>query len=78
MIPENIAVTQPSEWTIAGTSVTKVDAADFVTGKHRYTSDIKREGMLYGKVVRPAAFNAKLRSANTKARRSNTGREGGG
>ena len=66
VIPENIAVTQPSEWTIAGTSVTKVDAEDFVTGKHRYTSDIKRQGMLYGKVVRPAAFNAKFRSANTK------------
>ena len=66
VIPENIVVKQPSEWTIAGTSVTKVDAEDFVTGKHRYTSDIKREGMLYGKVVRPAAFNAKLRSANTK------------
>jgi nicotinate dehydrogenase subunit B len=66
VIPENIAVTSPSAWTIAGASVTKVDAEDFVTGKHRYTSDIKREGMLYGKVVRPAAFNATLRSANTK------------
>ena len=67
VIPDSIVTTQPKDWTIAGTSVTKVDARDFVTGKHQYTSDIKREGMLYGKVVRPATFNATLVSADTKA-----------
>jgi len=67
VIPENIAITKAADWTIAGKSLTKVDAGDFVTGNHRYTSDIKREGMLYGKIVRPATFNATLRSANTKA-----------
>jgi len=67
VIPDNIATTQPKDWTIAGTSVTKVDARDFVTGKHQYTTDIRREGMLYGKVVRPATFNATLISSDTKA-----------
>jgi nicotinate dehydrogenase subunit B len=67
VIPENISTTQPNDWTIAGTSVTKVDARDFVTGKHQYASDIKREGLLYGKVVRPATFNAALISSDTKA-----------
>src|SRR5207237_8747920 len=67
VIPDDIAITQPKDWTIAGTSATKVDAKNFVTGKHRYTSDIKREGMLYGKVVRPATFNATLVSVETKA-----------
>ena len=67
VIPDNIATTQPKDWTIAGTSVTKVNAKDFVTGKHQYTSDIKREDMLYGKVVRPATFNATLISSDTKA-----------
>lgn len=66
VIPENIAIKQPKDWTVAGTSVTKVDAIDHVTGRHRYTSDMKREGMLYGRIVRPSAFNATLRSANTK------------
>src|SRR5437868_15338141 len=65
VIPENIAITQPKDWTIAGTSARKVEAKSFVTGKHRYTSDIKREGMLYGKVVRPATFNATLVSVDT-------------
>src|SRR5690349_7465421 len=67
VIPEDIAITQPKDWTIAGTSVTKTDASDFVTGVHQYTTDIQRDGMLYGKVVRPSAFNAKLVSADTKA-----------
>src|SRR5438874_381958 len=67
VIPDNIAITQPKEWTAAGISALKVNARDFVTGKHQYTSDIKREGMLYGKVVRPSAFNATLISADTKA-----------
>jgi nicotinate dehydrogenase subunit B len=67
VIPENIAITKASDWTIAGKSLIKVDGRDFVTGSHRYTSDIKREGMLYGKIVRPTTLNATLRSANTKA-----------
>jgi nicotinate dehydrogenase subunit B len=67
VIPDNIATTLPKDWTIAGTSVAKVNARDLVTGKHQYTSDIKREGMLYGKVVRPATFNATLISSDTKA-----------
>lgn len=67
IIPENIAITKAVDWTIDGKSLTKVDAGDFVTGKHRYTSDIKRKGMLYGKIVRPTTLNATLRAANTKA-----------
>src|SRR3989440_5404176 len=47
VIPENIAITKAADWRIAGKSLTKVDASDFVTGSHRYTSDIKRAGMLY-------------------------------
>ncbi|HYK20378.1 MAG TPA: molybdopterin cofactor-binding domain-containing protein, partial [Pyrinomonadaceae bacterium] len=66
VIPENITITPAANWTVAGMSVPKVDAGDFVTGRHRYTCDLKREGMLYGKIVRPATLNAVLRSANTK------------
>ena len=66
-IPADVAITPASQWTIAGTSVPKVDGRDFVTGKHQYTSDLKREGMLYGRVVRPAALNSTLVSSDTKA-----------
>ncbi len=67
VIPDNIATALPKDWTIAGTSVAKVNARDLVSGKHQYTSDVKREGMLFGKVVRPATFNATLISSDTKA-----------
>jgi CO/xanthine dehydrogenase Mo-binding subunit len=67
VIPNDIAIAQPKDWTVAGTSVTKVDAKSFVTGAHQYTTDIQREGMLHGKVVRPSGFNATLISADTKA-----------
>ncbi len=67
IIPEDVATIPAKDWTIAGTSVLKVDGRDFVTGKHKYTSDLKRDGLLVGKVVRPSAFNATLLAADTKA-----------
>jgi nicotinate dehydrogenase subunit B len=59
-IPDNVELTPATEWKIAGKSVPKVNGRDVVTGKHRYTSDIKLPNMLHGKVVRPSAFNATL------------------
>jgi nicotinate dehydrogenase subunit B len=59
-IGSNAPLTPASQWKIAGHSVPKVDARDFVTGKHRYTSDLKRPAMLHGKVLRPSAFGATL------------------
>jgi isoquinoline 1-oxidoreductase len=66
-IPADVATTAVKDWTVAGTSVPKIDGRDFVTGKHQYTTDIKREGMLYGRIVRPSAMEAKLISSDTKA-----------
>ena len=56
-----------SEWTVAGTSVPKVNAADLVSGRHKYASDIIRPGMLHGKVLRPPGLNATLKSVDTSA-----------
>ena len=69
-ITRTIATDQPltpaSQWKVAGQSVPRVDGHDFVTGGHRYPSDQKLPGMLYGKVLRPTAFNATLVSVDTK------------
>src|SRR5205814_1970964 len=54
-------------WKVAGTSVPKVDARSIVTGAHEYASDVRRPGMLFGKILRPTAFRAKLTSIDTKA-----------
>jgi nicotinate dehydrogenase subunit B len=66
-IGENVVITAPEKWEIAGKSTSKVGGRDIVTGEHRYTSDMKRPGMLYGKVLRRAAFGATLTSVDTKA-----------
>jgi isoquinoline 1-oxidoreductase len=60
-------VTPASEWKVQGTSVAKVDARSIVTGKHRYTSDMKLPGILYGKVLRPETLSATLASVDLKA-----------
>ena len=66
-IPDAIKETPRTEWTVAGTSAPKADGRNFVTGRHQYTSDIRRDGMVYGRVVRAPGWNGKLRSAETAA-----------
>jgi nicotinate dehydrogenase subunit B len=50
-----------------GQSLPKVAVHEMVTGEHRYTSDLTRPGMLYGRMLRPAGFDARLTSVDTKA-----------
>jgi CO/xanthine dehydrogenase Mo-binding subunit len=57
-----VSLTATTAWKIAGTPAAKVGGRDFVTGRHRYTSDLVRPGMLHGKMLRPAGFHAKLAS----------------
>src|SRR4051794_32200374 len=58
--------TPAAEWKVAGTSVPKVDTRAIVTGTHQYASDIRRPGMLFGKVLRSPSYKAKLKSVDTK------------
>ena len=50
----------PTQWTVQGQSLPKVDGRGFVTGKHRYPSDQTLPEMLHGKILRPASFGATL------------------
>ena len=59
-------VTPATAWKIQGTSAAKVNAVDMVTGAHQFTPDLTRPGMLYGRVLRPPAFNAQLASFDAK------------
>ena len=63
-INASVALTPTAQWKVMGTSAPKADGRDFVTGRHHYTSDMKREGMLVGKILRPAAFHATLKTLN--------------
>jgi isoquinoline 1-oxidoreductase len=53
-----------STWTLRGKAAPKVDGRAFVTGRHEYTPDIVRPGMLYGHVIRPVAYDATVVSMN--------------
>ncbi len=66
LIDDKIPTTSPDRWTVAGTSAPKADGREFVTGEHRYASDVRRPGMLFGKVLRPPSFKAELLSVQTK------------
>jgi isoquinoline 1-oxidoreductase len=55
----------PSEFKTIGKSHKRLDSLEKVTGEARYTGDIKLEGMLHTRIVRPASFGAKLVSADT-------------
>jgi isoquinoline 1-oxidoreductase len=59
-IQSDIATKQATEWTVAGRSLPKMNGRDFVTGRHKYASDISVPGMQYGKVLRAEAAGAKL------------------
>ena len=61
------SLTPASEWKIAGTAASKAGGRAFVTGAHKYPSDVVRPGMLFGAVVRAEGFHAKLISADTSA-----------
>jgi nicotinate dehydrogenase subunit B len=65
-LPAEDPLIPAAEWKVAGRPAAKVDGIDFVTGRHLYPSDQKLPDMLYGKVVRPNAFEATLVSVDTQ------------
>ena len=69
LVVSDARVTPPSDWKVAGSAAPKGNGRDFVTGKHRYTSDLSRAGLLHGAVLRPPSFKASLASLDdSKAR----------
>jgi CO/xanthine dehydrogenase Mo-binding subunit len=63
-IPATPAVEPRAKWQLRGTAIKKVDAAAFVTGRHQYTPDLIRPGMLFGRVVRPDGYGGTVASVD--------------
>jgi isoquinoline 1-oxidoreductase len=66
-ISEQIALKPATAWTTMGTSVPKIDGRSYVTGRHLYTSDLRRPGMVFARVLRPPAFGATLEALDASA-----------
>lgn len=69
-VPSNIVLTPTAEWKALGTPVLRPNAESIVTGVHKYPSDVARPGMLYGMVLRPPAYGAKLISIDLSPTKS--------
>ena len=67
VIADEPGLTNATDWKIAGMGIPKHGGRAFVTGAHKYSSDLVRPEMLHGKIVRPDAFHATLKSCDTSA-----------
>ena len=56
-------------FTVCGKPLPRKDGIEKVTGKAKYSGDIRLPGMLYGRVLRPPALDAKLKSVDVSAAR---------
>jgi isoquinoline 1-oxidoreductase len=65
LIDEKAPTTPADKWRTAGKSAAKVDGRAFVTGGHHFASDVKRPGMVFGRVLRPPSFKAELTALKT-------------
>jgi CO/xanthine dehydrogenase Mo-binding subunit len=50
----------PSTYTIVGKSAPRVDLPPKILGKYKYVTDVRVEGMLHGRVIRPSGVGATL------------------
>jgi nicotinate dehydrogenase subunit B len=59
------AIKKAKDFKVVGTSIVRLDAEAKVTGKAKYTGDIKLPGMVYASIVRPLVFGSKKLSVDT-------------
>ncbi len=64
-ISEKPKLKKPDEFKIIGNSHLRIDSIQKVTGKALYSADIRLDGLLYAKIVRPPAHGSKLISVDT-------------
>src|SRR5207244_1313663 len=57
----------PEKPALLSTAVKRLDGPDKVTGRARYTYDISRPGMIYGKIVRSPLPHARITSIDLSA-----------
>jgi len=72
-IDPNVPLTPVADWRVLGKPIPKVGGRDFVTGKHKYASDMRAPGVLHAKVLRAPSYGAKLASIDTSKAESMPG-----
>jgi isoquinoline 1-oxidoreductase len=60
-------------WRVRGAPARKVNGREVVTGRHLYTPDLARDGMLRGRIIRPPAYGAVPQRVDDAAARAIAG-----
>jgi isoquinoline 1-oxidoreductase len=55
----------PRDYTVSGVPTHRLDAVAKVTGAAEYAADVRLDGMLYAKILRPPAHGSRLREVQT-------------
>ena len=69
-ITATVAPKKPSDYSIVGKSVNRIDLPGKLTGAPSYVQDMRLPGMVFARVVRPPRYGAKLVSLDDAAVRS--------
>jgi isoquinoline 1-oxidoreductase beta subunit len=66
-VPESVTVKDPSEWTIAGTSVQRLDTLGKLDGSQKYSIDVAMDGMLNAAIRLSPTLGATVASFDADA-----------
>jgi isoquinoline 1-oxidoreductase beta subunit len=72
-VPDEVALKDPKDFKIIGSSRKNVDGQKIVTGQPMYGIDYKKDGMLIAMIVHPPAFGMKLKSVDSTAAKAMPG-----
>jgi isoquinoline 1-oxidoreductase len=66
-VGEKAVLRAVGQFQVMGTSPRRIDAPDKVTGRAKYSGDVRPAGMLYARILRPPAHGAKLGKLDVSA-----------
>lgn len=72
-IPDDEPLLPPERWRHIGTPLSRVEARDIVTGRARYTADVRLGGLARGAIARPPARGARATRVDDRAARAMPG-----
>jgi CO/xanthine dehydrogenase Mo-binding subunit len=72
-IPDDEPLLPPDRWRHIGKPLSRVEARDIVTGRARYTADVRLQGLARGAIARPPARGARAKGVDDRAARAMPG-----
>jgi len=72
-IPDDEPLLPPERWRHLGQPLSRVEARDIVTGRARYTADVRLDGLARGAIARPPTRGARAAAVDDRAARAMPG-----